>query len=108
MKVVNSFLWVLRENARYHFHGHQNRNPLVQYATEKHSSGVHEKDENSETLLDHLVKLTNGQFTLLQFTRPLANRSFRFIDRNVLKDELLNILIAGRDTVRNPYFPQRK
>ncbi|KIM86057.1 hypothetical protein PILCRDRAFT_816605 [Piloderma croceum F 1598] len=62
MKVVDSFL-----------------EPLVQYAIEKHDSDdVKEKDEHSETLLDHLVKLTT--------------------DRNVLKDELLNILLAGRDT----------
>ncbi|KIM86055.1 hypothetical protein PILCRDRAFT_816602 [Piloderma croceum F 1598] len=53
--------------------------PLVQYAIDKHDSDDKEDmDERSETFLDHLVKLTT--------------------DRKVLKDELLNILIASKDT----------
>lgn len=65
MNVVNAFL-----------------DPIMKDAVEKHQSmppGPKKDDvRDDETLLDHLVKLTN--------------------DRTVLKDEILNILIAGRDT----------
>jgi len=67
MKVVNAYL-----------------NPILTDAIEKYQSmppsPEMQKDEvkDDETLLDHLVKLTN--------------------DRTILKDEILNILIAGRDT----------
>lgn len=76
--------------------------PIIKDAVEKKRSTDEEKgitvvstldtekkDEVSddETLLDHLVKFTS--------------------DPTVLKDEVLNIMIAGRDTVRAPFpsFP---
>ncbi|KAH8832425.1 cytochrome P450 monooxygenase pc-1 [Flagelloscypha sp. PMI_526] len=63
MKVVSSFI-----------------DPLVSAAVERRKSGerLGEKDLDSETLLDHLVKSTE--------------------DPKILKDETINILVAGRDT----------
>ncbi|KIM86354.1 hypothetical protein PILCRDRAFT_816295 [Piloderma croceum F 1598] len=58
--------------------------PIMKDAIEKHqsrsTSSLNDTDKVSddETLLDHLVKLTT--------------------DRTVLRDEILNIMIAGRDT----------
>ena len=78
----------------------------MQYAIEKHDSDddVMEKDEHSETLLDHLVKLTTGSLYILSTWHSEKLTPFT-TDRNVLKDELLNILIAGRDTVSIPHVP---
>ncbi|EIM82729.1 cytochrome P450 monooxygenase pc-3 [Stereum hirsutum FP-91666 SS1] len=55
--------------------------PIVRYAIEKQKSTAGQKDskpEEEETLLEHLVKTTD--------------------DFKLIKDETLNILIAGRDT----------
>jgi cytochrome P450 len=58
------------------------------------------KNDEGDTLLDHLVNFSDGE--------PAKSRSIeecwfdilmRIVDENVIKDELLNILIAGRDTV---------
>ncbi len=56
------------------------------------------KDEiaEDETLLDHLVKLTDGMPNT-HLDELLTNKAS---DQKLLKDELLNIMIAGRDTVR--------
>jgi cytochrome P450 len=63
MKIVSSFI-----------------DPLVSAAVERRKNGekMGEKDLDSETLLDHLVKSTE--------------------DPKILKDETINILVAGRDT----------
>ncbi|KAG2143715.1 cytochrome P450 [Suillus clintonianus] len=62
MKVVNTFL-----------------DPILKDALEKHSTAVKlEKNEDDQTLVDHLVNLTS--------------------DFKIIKDETLNILLAGRDT----------
>lgn len=55
-----------------------------------------------ETLLDHFVKKTDGESLLvLVYTQAIGrfkiNRNS--IDQTVLKDEILNMLVAGRDTV---------
>jgi hypothetical protein len=107
MEVVDSFLWGLRwNNSCFDFLTQfLYREPLVQYAIEKHDSDdVMEKDEHSETLLDHLVKLTTGSLYILSTWHPEKLTPF-YTDRNVLKDELLNILLAGRDTVSIHHVP---
>ncbi|KAG2143717.1 cytochrome P450 [Suillus clintonianus] len=62
MKVVNAFL-----------------DPILKDALEKHSKAVElDRNEDDQTLVDHLVNLTS--------------------DFKIIKDETLNILLAGRDT----------
>ena len=61
-------------------------------------------DERLETFLDHLVKLSTGSLYILG---PLIHWLVLYVDRQVLKDELLNILVASKDTVsisRVPWF----
>jgi len=51
--------------------------------------------KDDETLLDHLVNFTEGE-------RCCVEASSRFypdlLDRTILKDEIVNIIVAGRDT----------
>ena len=50
-----------------------------------------------ETLLSHLVKLTDGEFCF----RGFGLASYVFQDPKIIRDETFNIMIAGRDTVRS-------
>ncbi|KAG1738016.1 cytochrome P450 [Suillus lakei] len=81
MKVVNAFL-----------------DPILKDALEKHSTAV-ELDRNEiaddQTLVDHLVNLTSGEIACHH-----RNSVFEifFSDFKIIKDETLNILLAGRDT----------
>ena len=52
-----------------------------------------------ETLLSHLVKLTDGESCF----RILGLASYIFQDPKIIRDETLNIIIAGRDTVRSAF-----
>jgi hypothetical protein len=54
---------------------------------------------DGETLLDHLVKQTTGTCHFCPGSKK--DRLTLTLDRTILKDEALNILIAGRDTVSN-------
>ncbi|KAG6819311.1 hypothetical protein H0H93_013137 [Arthromyces matolae] len=78
--------------------------PIIQEAIEKNSANAATKpvaDEKGEahlgegeTLIDHLVRLSSGTcISILQTTNLSAN-----VDPVVLRDETLNIMIAGRDT----------
>ena len=49
-----------------------------------------------ETLLDHLVNCTEGGCFGI---RPVYIRLIRSADLSMIRDEILNIMIAGRDTV---------
>ena len=55
---------------------------------------------DNDTLLDHLVRLTDGKLP------PVVSKNDAYDhlipDRKIIKDEIFNIMIAGRDTVR--YF----
>jgi hypothetical protein len=77
------------------------RDPIMKDAVEKHQSmppGPKKDDvRDDETLLDHLVKLTNGMCRPIEVFKSQQPGWFH-TDRTVLKDEILNILIAGRDT----------
>ncbi|KAG1751877.1 cytochrome P450 [Suillus lakei] len=81
MKVVNAFL-----------------DPILKDALEKHRTAV-ELDRNEladdQTLVDHLVNLTSGE--IARYHRFSVFKMF-FSDLKIIKDETLNILLAGRDT----------
>lgn len=89
MKVINAFT-----------------NPILQAKLKEKREGrlnLKEKGEGSEegeTLLDHLVRFSDGTLNfndqILKFGTEAVHAS---VDEIVIKDELLNILIAGRDTV---------
>lgn len=53
-------------------------------------------DLEGETLLSHLVKLTDGEHRF----RLISLVSYISRDPKVIRDETLNILLAGKDTVR--------
>jgi len=76
--------------------------PIVENAIKKKGekgSSPAGDDLEGETLLSHLVNLTDGEhrpcfflfFSLVSYVSP---------DPKLIRDETLNILIAGRDTVR--------
>ena len=56
-------------------------------------------DEEEETLLEHLVKLTDGKSPITWWYMH-SMLIARFADVQIIRDETLNILLAGRDTVR--------
>lgn len=67
-------------------------------AAEKQEPVGDREVNDGETLLDHLVNYTEGE------CRPSRNENcFQAYsgseDQTILRDEILNILIAGRDTV---------
>ncbi|KAI9066444.1 cytochrome P450 monooxygenase pc-3 [Trametes sanguinea] len=94
------WVWPLREIFKNHTDEHMAVvdafiEPILQDALRKkqeraqNEKNLDEKDSQDEdTLLDHLVKQTSGKYPLW---RPR-------IDRAILHDETLNILLAGRDT----------
>jgi hypothetical protein len=55
-----------------------------------------EEDEETETFLDHLIRYTGGKLSVI-LRASYAN--FGDTDKQIIKDELLNILVASRDTV---------
>ena len=57
-------------------------------------------EEDEETLLDVLVKFTQGEHATATHVRGYDY--IRVADPKILHDEVLNILIAGRDTVGQP------
>ena len=63
------------------------------------SAKVVDEDNDNETLLDHLVKLTDGKIWLR--SHCLLMHSDGLSDPQIIRDETLNILLAGRDTVCN-------
>ena len=89
MKIVNAYI-----------------NPIVKDAIEKHRKSPARNDktasevEDDETVLDHLVKQTSGKLFKSSIIEPLLHSWAP--DSKILKDETLNILLAGRDTVRAP------
>jgi hypothetical protein len=57
------------------------------------------KEIKEETFLEHLVKLTEGEPYVIERSsnRQLTLRAA--LDRKIVMDEILNILLAARDTV---------
>lgn len=81
--------------------------PILETAVAKHkeakAAGVEKRSEeigDDETLLDHLVNYTDGKWHLLSSTHGHLLTTLGIVDPVVLRDEVLNIMIAGRDTVR--------
>jgi len=77
--------------------------PIVERALEtkrmKELSKAQGEDED-ETLLEHLVKLTDGKRPLLPDPMLPRQPPFHTLqDPILLRDETLNIMVAGRDTV---------
>lgn len=70
------------------------------------SAGEREVQEG-ETLVEHLLNYTEGESIILQLTPLSTEIVFTYLcaDRMMLRDEVLNISVAGRDTVRLPSFP---
>lgn len=97
MKIVNDYI-----------------NPILAAALEKKRSlsktgaeiSVDERKadeiDDEETLLDHLVHFTDGRCICFLWTVQILTC---LLDQTILKDEILNIMIAGRDTVRYPRKP---
>lgn len=94
MKVVDTFLNPILSEALRKKHELQ--------ASEKLEEKERGKDdiEDDETLLDHLVKMTDGLSQAYLPQNILLNLT---LDKTILKDEILNIMIAGRDTVSIRY-----
>jgi hypothetical protein len=95
-----------RDTVSLHFSWAQYRDPILKDAIAKHQSrpaGSEKKKyeiQEDETLLDHLVKLTTGTCSIMKRSgSPIQNQLIRVTDHTVLRDEILNIMIAGRDTV---------
>lgn len=86
MEVINSFL-----------------SPLIEEGLAKHAAqtkaGV--VDNEGKTLLDSLLQETSGSAIPKMLPVPPLSSS---IDMNILRDETLNILVAGRDSV-SPHHP---
>jgi len=58
--------------------------------------------KDGETLLDHLVNYTEGQHISIFVNDDV---DLEMVDHIILRDEILNIMIAGRDTV-SPSSPR--
>ena len=91
MKAVRAYLDPIVENAVQEKREKETKG----YATPLGKGGV----EEGETLLEHLVKVTDGAHCHTIPSSPLTEIS---TDQNIIKDEILNIIVAGRDTVSLP------
>lgn len=74
-------------------------NPIVDEAINKKKAGTPGEDDEN-TLLGHLAAATNGTELSLSLGTDTRVNTIS-IDRKIIRDELLNILLAGRDTVRS-------
>lgn len=100
--------WPLREFWRDHCKEHMRVvngyiEPILKEAVarrEEVSSADVKEVAEGDTLLSHLVNLTQGN----AIVPPLSIQSNASLDTKILKDEILNIMIAGRDTVRNEFL----
>lgn len=83
MEIVDAYLQPILQQA------------LAKKVENKGSAAPTGEITEDETLMDHLVTLTDGMINITE-----QKESFNiFSDKKLLKDELLNIMIAGRDTV---------
>ncbi|ETW83746.1 cytochrome P450 monooxygenase 11 [Heterobasidion irregulare TC 32-1] len=62
------------------------------------ATGADGEVEEDATLLDHLVKITDGELFQIYSNLDVGTDVRASADPKVLKDETLNILLAGRDT----------
>ena len=78
--------------------------PIIENALKKKGEEKAVGDNlEGETLLSYMVKLTDGKHYFL-FSLSLSSLSltpYASQDPKIIRDETLNIIIAGRDTVRS-------
>lgn len=89
MKVVDAYLYPIVDEAIA-------KNQKSAAASISKMSSKEDVGEES-TLLDHLANLSSGTCDI-RFGLTQETHYFLSIDRSVIKDEILNIMIAGRDT----------
>ena len=72
--------------------------PLIYAALrkKKNAKELREVDKDDETLLDHLIKQTDGTKKPISSPNIVLNG---YADFDLIRDETLNILLASRDTV---------
>jgi len=74
-------------------------NPLIDAALQKkNANSVHEFNKEGGFFLDYLVHQVEGA----TFEYSFASYSIVTTDHDVIRDEMFNILMAGRDPVRPP------
>jgi hypothetical protein len=72
------------------------KNKPAQQSNDTYKSTTGVKDD--ETLLDHLVNFTDSEYRRLLFKVTRIIILCDLVDHAVLKDEIVNITVAGRDT----------
>ncbi|ELU38866.1 cytochrome P450 monooxygenase pc-3 [Rhizoctonia solani AG-1 IA] len=81
MKIINAYVTpILRKK--------------LERGSDIESKPTNEGDQDADTLLDHLVKFTQGEY----MDRVSLRGSNKRPDESVIKDEIINILVAARDT----------
>jgi hypothetical protein len=70
--------------------------PIVDYALRKHAEG---KNDDEDTLLRHLVSQTQDKTLIID---EVSARIPFYCHRSAYFFQLLNLLLAGRDTVSKP------
>jgi hypothetical protein len=84
MKVITAFIAPVIDKALQQ-EDERKKADQIPYGAPNSAQSTHEKVEEGETLLSHLVKTSR--------------------DRKLLQDETVNLLVAGRDTVRSSFHP---
>jgi len=77
--------------------------PIIENALKKRGEkkvGTASDSLEGETLLSHLVNLTDGKLTPTSTYLQCSDASR---DPKIIRDETFNIMIAGRDTVRSTF-----
>jgi len=99
MKVINRFIEPIMRAAVA-------RKQAQRWDAKEEASLEKEREvKDGESLLDHLINYTEGAHHRRYFERSYPDLHPAHLDETVLRDEILNILLAGRDTVR-PFFRQ--
>ncbi|KAJ7703527.1 cytochrome P450 [Mycena rosella] len=104
MSVIRAFLGpILGEAvARRREHGSERHLHI------KEGTAQNREVQEGETLVDHLLSYTEGTYARIPHRRLIyIHLRFCCADRTMLRDEILNISVAGRDTVRPRKTPAR-
>ncbi|KAF7358094.1 Glycosyltransferase family 39 protein [Mycena venus] len=67
------------------------------FMEEKVQSSNQQSKAETETLLGHLLRETEG-FSFLSVVDYVPKLSWAFLDKQIIRDETVNMLLAGRDT----------
>lgn len=93
MRVLNDFIGPVIEDALS-----KRRAQTSGTQGERDKAAMYEDDAAGDTLLEQLVRMTDGKPSLLVSNFTTLTHSH--LDPSIIRDETLNILLAGRDTVR--------